>query len=156
MDDKNKYYCLFLLCSPCCWNFRRSEVGVRLGSDALLLLLDLDLVVALSSLIWFGWPPCSYFLAALLLLLVSSWCSSMWPWWLICFAGIFVVLFWELFLVFLRWGEKKGVACGVCGCLWWCLSSPSAKLYFALLTFWSKSRLCMLILDGELFWYCHL
>jgi hypothetical protein len=56
----------------------------------------------------------------------------MWPWWLICFAGIFVVLFWELFLVFLRWGEKKGVACGVCGYLWWCLSSPNAKLYFCL------------------------
>jgi hypothetical protein len=47
--------------------FRRSEVGVRLGSGALLLLLDLDFVVALSYLIWFGWPPCSYFLAALLL-----------------------------------------------------------------------------------------
>jgi hypothetical protein len=32
--------------------FRRSEVGIRLGSGALLLLLDLDLVVVLSCLIW--------------------------------------------------------------------------------------------------------
>jgi hypothetical protein len=34
--------------SPCCWNFGRSEVGIRLSSGALLLPLDPVLVAALS------------------------------------------------------------------------------------------------------------
>jgi hypothetical protein len=35
-----------------------------------------DLVPFYFFLILFCWSPCSYFLAALLLLLVSSWCST--------------------------------------------------------------------------------
>jgi hypothetical protein len=74
VDDKNRNFYLFLVVRLVAEIFRRSEVGVRLGSGALLLLLDLDLdlVVAFSCLIWFGWSPCSYFLAALLLPLTSS------------------------------------------------------------------------------------
>jgi hypothetical protein len=34
--------------------FRRIEVGIRLGSGALLLLLDLNLVVLFFCLIWIG------------------------------------------------------------------------------------------------------
>jgi hypothetical protein len=136
--------------------FGRSEVGFRLGSGALLLLLDLDLVVALSCLIWFGWPPCSYFLVALLLLLISSWWSSMWPWWLIALLG-FLWCYFES-CSWCSWDKvrRDGGACGVCGCLWWCLSSLSAKLSFVLLTFWSKPRCACLSWMVNYFGYCHL
>jgi hypothetical protein len=53
VDDKNKNYYLFLVVHLVAEIFRRSEVGIRLGSGALLLLLDLDLVVALPCLVWF-------------------------------------------------------------------------------------------------------
>jgi hypothetical protein len=46
---------------------RRVEVGIRLDSGALLLLLDLDLVVVLTCLNWLGW-----LLAAFLLLFPGS------------------------------------------------------------------------------------
>jgi hypothetical protein len=157
IDDKNRYYCWFLICSPCCWNFGRDEVGIRLCSGALLLPLDPVFVVILSCLIWFSWTPCC-------LLAPPSWqpCSSSWSASgdLLCDHGHLLFelgLLWWCFLECSRDEVRKdGSACGVCGCLWWCLSSWSAKLYFALLTFWSKARLCMLILDGEFFWCCHL
>jgi hypothetical protein len=58
---------LFLVVHLVAELFRRREVGIRLGSGALLLLLDLNLVVLFFFLIWIGWTPCCL-LAALLLL----------------------------------------------------------------------------------------
>jgi hypothetical protein len=143
--------------------FGRDEVGIRLWSGALLLLLDLVLVAALSCLILFCWSPCCR-------LAPTSWqpCSSSWstPGALLSDHGGWSVLLeylsWCLGVVLgvleMRWEEWcwDGWVCGVVRLPLWCLSTSSAKLYFALLTFWSKSWLCMLILDGELFWYRHL
>jgi hypothetical protein len=108
-----------------------------------LFLLDL---IRLDTLL----PPCSSFLAALLLLLISLWWSSKWPWSLIAWARIFVVISGMILGVLeVRW--LKGMVCVVwCGCPW-CLSSPSAQLVFAMLTFWSKPRLWCLSLFGSLF-----
>jgi hypothetical protein len=49
MDDKNKNYYLFLVVHLVAKIFRRREVGIRLDSGALLLLLDLDPMVVLST-----------------------------------------------------------------------------------------------------------
>jgi hypothetical protein len=97
--------------------FRRREVGIRLWSGALLLLLDLVLVVAFSCLIWFGWPPCSYSLAVLLLLLISFWCSSKWPWSLVAWAGIFGMVCLSVLEVWIRWWVKWMVWVVWCGYL---------------------------------------
>jgi hypothetical protein len=72
----------------------------------------------------------------------QPWCSSKWPWSLIGLLG-FLWCYFES-CSWCSWDEvrRDGGACGECGCLWWCLSSLSAKFSFALLTFWSKPQLC--------------
>jgi hypothetical protein len=84
------------------------------------LVSGLVLVPFSSFLIWILWwscpawsgsagsllPSCSSFLAALLLLLISPWWSSKWPWSLIAWAGIFVMVSW------CSWGVDEQVWSG--------------------------------------------
>jgi hypothetical protein len=66
-------------------------------------------------------PSCSSFLAALLLLLINLWWSSKWPWSLVDWAGIFVVVSEMVLVLFeVRWasGEMDNEASVWCGCLW--------------------------------------
>jgi hypothetical protein len=86
-------------------------------------------------------------------------CSTEWLWWLIAWAGIFVVMFWELFLVCLRCGWNGewsgwGDGCGAAALVMFIYTS--AQPLFGLFTFPGKPRLCMIICDGNLFWHCHL
>jgi hypothetical protein len=141
--------------SPCCWNFGGDEVGIRLWFGALLLLLDLVLVAALSCLILFYWSPCCR-------LAPTSWqpCPSSWstPGALLSDQGGWSVLldylWWCLGVVLgvleRRWREKC--------CLWcvrlplWCLSTTSAQSPLDFLTLWSKLRLWCLSLFGHYLW----
>jgi hypothetical protein len=59
----------------------------------------------------FCWSPCSYFLAALLLLLVSSWCSTRWSYWLYGFGWDCVVVFLRFLAVYAQVSENG----------WWCV-----------------------------------
>jgi hypothetical protein len=143
LEKKRSWYQAWFWCpSPPSWS----------GPCGGLVLLDL---ARLNSLL----PSCSSFLAALLLLLINLWWSSKWPWSLVDWAGILVVisgssLWCSCGVLEVRWVKGMCVRCGAAAL--WCLSSLGAKLVFAVLTFWSKAWLCMLILDGELFWCCHL
>jgi hypothetical protein len=124
--------------------------------------------------------PCSYFLAALLLLLINSCCSFKWLWWLICFAGVFVMMSGRVlvmvFVISCSWAKLDGEMVLVsvrCGCLCWlCVYIPLLLCWQHMLCMWwlccfrwsswfplpmeASCGCVMFILFGDFFWCCHL
>jgi hypothetical protein len=140
--------------------FRRREVGIRLWSGALLFLLDFVLVVVLSCLIWFGWTPCCHLAAPSWQPYSSSWSASGAPlsdhghwlielgflWW--CLGVVLGVLEtrWVKWMVWVVW----------CGCPCDVYLVLVQNSYLPCLPSEASHDCVMIILIGELFWYCHL